>query len=447
MRSDSRSADSVAPVVPMVGSPNLWFTMFCLVHLVVWTLAPALMNHIPPFDSLEGIAWGNMWQLGYDKHPFLAPWFSALFTNFFGVVGWPIYLLGQLSVIVCFLAVWALARAIVDPWQALIAVVLLDGIYYYNESAIDFNPNVLMLPTWALSTVTFYFAVRAQSIRRWIPVGVCAGLAALAKYESAILFVAMIGVLAFTVEGRSSFRSPGFYLAVAAAMLVMSPNLYWMAGHGFAPLHYAMNNLQLEHVAHPDAPRQAASIYTPLLFLLEQAGALSPLLLLYAPLFKWRNRSNALNQFDQRFVLFMAAGPLLITLLFAIVSNATLIARWATPFFSCVGLALVMFIRTELTHRRLLAFFGAVAVVNALMIAHIYWVIFVRPEITHIAPNVAFPGSEIASKLTQDWHARYRRPLKFVAGDRHLLSAICAFSTDKPVPYFRWNEDRNLLGG
>ncbi len=63
------------------------FGWFCVLHVLVWTLVPALMYHNPPKDSLEGIAWGHMWQLGYEKHPFLAPWLTALFTDVFGTVG------------------------------------------------------------------------------------------------------------------------------------------------------------------------------------------------------------------------------------------------------------------------------------------------------------------------------------------------------------------------
>src|SRR5579871_6095602 len=127
---------------------NLFFIV-CLIHLLVWTVLPAIMIHNPPTDSLEGLVWGRLWQWGYPKHPFLAPWLTAFFTDLFHVVGWPIYLIAQLSCIACFWGVWFLAKQLLRPWQALIAAMLLTTVQYYNISAYIFDPNVLMLPMWA----------------------------------------------------------------------------------------------------------------------------------------------------------------------------------------------------------------------------------------------------------------------------------------------------------
>ena len=45
-------------------------------HVIVWTLLPALLSHNLQLDLIEDLALGREWQLGYWKHPPL-PWWVA----------------------------------------------------------------------------------------------------------------------------------------------------------------------------------------------------------------------------------------------------------------------------------------------------------------------------------------------------------------------------------
>ena len=56
-------------------------------------------------------------------------------------------------------AVWLLARDMVGPVQALIAMLALDGIHYYNFSAVKFAHDQMQLPVWALSALFFWHAL------------------------------------------------------------------------------------------------------------------------------------------------------------------------------------------------------------------------------------------------------------------------------------------------
>lgn len=415
---------------------------FCLVHVLVWTLVPALLYHNPPKDSLEGVAWGQMWLLGYEKHPFLAPWLTALATRIFGTVGWPIYFLSQLSVVLAFWGVYRIALPVVGRQKALLSVLLLDGIYYYSVGAIPFNPNVAMLSTWVLAIWSFRSALMRPDIPRWVLAGTCAGIATLAKYESTILFAVMLIVLGLLPEGRRALRTRGFYAGLAAAVVVVSPNLWWLAKHDFGPFHYALNNLNLEHNVYtePGAGATPHGLYPPLMFLLEQLGALVPMVLLYLPFVRWRNRDFTFRTFGRRFVLLMTCGPLLVTLVFAALTNAQLIARWGFPFFSLAGIALVLVFPPELDTRSWRRFVGIWLALLAMEVGGTYWVIFVRPVSTGIAPySIAYPGQVISDYVTARWHEHAGTPLKYIAGDRWTIATISAFSREKPIPYFEAN--------
>ena len=75
---------------------NKYFLLFCLLHLVLWTVAITLFRHTIPFDTAEGFAWGAQWQWGYDKHPLLAPWLTAFVANISGGMRFATYLLSYM---------------------------------------------------------------------------------------------------------------------------------------------------------------------------------------------------------------------------------------------------------------------------------------------------------------------------------------------------------------
>src|SRR5262245_37726190 len=106
-------------------------------HLVVWTLLPILLYRNLQLDLLEDLALGKEWQLGYWKHPPL-PWCAAdLLYRLTGDVR-AVYLLGPLSAVVCLYAVWRLGCETAGRERALIAVLALEGLHFFNFSVVKF---------------------------------------------------------------------------------------------------------------------------------------------------------------------------------------------------------------------------------------------------------------------------------------------------------------------
>ena len=190
---------------------SYWLIAFIFLHVTLWTLAPALTRFTLPMDSMEGALWGRQLEWGYDKNPFMNGWLTALALKIDGHTGWVIYLFSQLSVAICFWAIWQLGKKIVPPLYALIAVLLLEGMQYYNFHAIDFNDNTLELAIWALTALFFYQALVANKIRDWLLTGFFAGLGMMTKYYIAVLLLPMVLLLITTPEGQRQFKKPGLY--------------------------------------------------------------------------------------------------------------------------------------------------------------------------------------------------------------------------------------------
>jgi len=74
--------------------------------------------------------------------------------------------------------------------------------------------------------------------RWWLAAGVFAGLAMLSKYNAAMVLAGAAVAVLTDKAARQELRRPGPWLAVALAVLMFTPVLYWNATHGWASFHY-----------------------------------------------------------------------------------------------------------------------------------------------------------------------------------------------------------------
>src|SRR3981081_1724952 len=156
--------------------PGEAFALFCLGHAALWTLLPATLYPNLPLDLIEALTYGREWQLGYDKLPPLPWWLIEGTYRLFGS-DTALYLVAQVTVVAAFGLVWVLARRLVGPLGALVAVLIAVGLHYLHFPAPNLNHDVIQLPLWALAGVSFHGALRSGRLRDWAGLGVGCWLA------------------------------------------------------------------------------------------------------------------------------------------------------------------------------------------------------------------------------------------------------------------------------
>ena len=62
---------------------NNIFYIFLTIHLLIWTLVPALSNSNLPLDTIEALAWGSNLEWGFNKHPPASAFFAEVFYLIF----------------------------------------------------------------------------------------------------------------------------------------------------------------------------------------------------------------------------------------------------------------------------------------------------------------------------------------------------------------------------
>jgi hypothetical protein len=408
------SLSSVPVLTWIAASPARAFVAFLGLHVAVWTALPALLYPNLPLDLIEALVYGREWQLGYDKLPPL-PWWLVETANLTIGHDFAYYLLAQLAVVAAFAAVYAMARPLVGVLGALVAVLILDGLHYLNYTAAKFNHDVIQLPYWALAGFAFHRSLRGGEISYWLLLGLSVGLAFWAKYFVVVLALPLGLFVLFDRDARKCLATPGPYLALGAALVIMAPHLVWLVSNDFLPFAYAEHRAVLprgwyDHLWHP------------LQFALSQLFFLIPSLLIAMPLF-WPRRGVSDVQpgergdnFDSRIIALLAFGPIATVLVLSAITGRGTVAMWGYPLWMFVGLWLVLAARRAIDQSRL----GRVGlnwaiVFVALALAFIgnYGVL---PQYDHRYRAVFFPGSELGRELSQRYHASTGKAPAYVIG-------------------------------
>jgi 4-amino-4-deoxy-L-arabinose transferase-like glycosyltransferase len=418
--------DNVAVLDRIVAAPGRALAIILVLHTAVWTVLPTLLYANLPLDLIEALTYGREWQLGYDKLPPL-PWW--LVETVYRLAGhdFAYYLLAQAAVVTALWLVFLTAKPIAGPIGALIAVLIVDGLHYFNYTAAKFNHDVIQLPFWALAGFAFHRALRGGWLGHWLLLGLAIGMSLWAKYFVVALAVPLAVFIALDDDARKSLAKPGPYIAAAVALVTMAPHLVWLVQSDFLPFAYA------EHRALPSRGL-IDHVWHPIQFAFGQAFFLVPSALIAMPLFFPRRRGErgGGDAFDRRIVSCLAFGPTVTVLALSAVSGRGTVAMWGYPLFLFVGLWLVLNAPQKfeaLRFRRVLATWAAVFGCLAIAFIANYAVL---PNMDHRYRAVFFPGGDLARELSQRYRAATGRPVIYVIGSMWNGGNVAHYAPDHP---------------
>jgi hypothetical protein len=402
-------------------------------HLVLWTLVPILVCRNLQLDLVEDLALGKEWQLGYWKHPPLPWWLADALYRLTGDVH-SVYLLGPLSAVLAMYFAWRLAGEVTDPVSALVAVLALEGLHFFNFSVVKFAHDQMQLSFWALTGWFAYRAVARARLIDWALAGVFLALAFWSKY-AAVALAGTIGLyLIFDPTARRAWRTPGPYVMAVAFLIVLAPNLGWLIEHDFLPLRYV------------DARAVTAAhwyqyLWFPLQWTAGQVLNLLPVLALVAivcwPLVK---REPGGDAFARRTVTVLALGPFAFTTIAAAILGRLPIAMWGYPLWSFAPLAIVMWFPPAASPERLKRFARLFVLVFAGWLVIYAGDEVLEPLVRDRPKATNFPGRAVAEAITQAWREKTNTPLTYVAqvpraspgAGEFAANNVAVYSPDRP---------------
>ena len=405
---------------------NNVFFIFVSAHLIFWTLIPSLTNHNLPLDTIEALAWGSNLDWGFNKHPPMSAFFPEIFFQIFGSQDWVYYLLSQIFVIISFYYVFKFSNEIFNnKVLALISVLLIEAIYFYNFTTPEFNVNVCQLPFWSL-TVYYSWKIYSGKEIKFLDcflVGLFAAFGFLSKYLFIYLLVSIdllfIYLIFFKKEKKFDFK---YLITIEVFLVVLVPHFIWLYNNDFITITYGLARTGLEQSILLD------HIKFPLIFLLKQMGILIPFFILIWLLVK---KINFKINFKDKNLLFLIAInilPIILMFLTSFFMGSKIRTMWMTPFYLFFGTLFVYLLQVQINLKKLKPF-----IIGFIFFFFLSPVLYAYVSISNDDKRTDYLGKEIAIKTQFAWDQQFNSEINVVLGDEWNAGNLSYHLKSRPV--------------
>lgn len=402
--------------------PRLVVVIVVLCQAVLWLGVAVLFYRSPPGQLATGIAFGREYQVGTDLGPPLTFWLSDIAYRVAGNHVFGVYVVALLCSALALWVIYLLARTIVGGQQAVLAVLLTMTITAFGAPTLEFGPEVLARPLWALLLLHSWQILGQGRRNAWFAWSIEAGLLLLTTPAAAGLLLLIVGFTVSTVQGRRVLRSfdPLFALLVVLALA----------------LPYLIFVMRSDSVGLPALPLLAELSARAWQWLALAGGlllAVAAVLLLVILDASWAGRSDTdapiiyrrpVAPLARDFVYCFAIAPALAGSLIAALFGLPTVFGGGAVTLSMVGLAMVVASGDliYLRRQRLLRMVWAAAVAApAVLVAGSAVVL---PLIGDGELTTSMPARDISRFFVESFERRTSQRLQAVAGDPQLASLV-----------------------
>ena len=423
---------------------NKLFYIFITIHLLIWTLVPALTNNNLPLDTIEKLAWATNLDWGFNKHPPMSVFLVEIFYQIFGAQDWAYYLLSQICIIISFLAVFKFTEDFFkNKVFCLLSVLLLEGIYFYNFTTPEFNVNIALMPFWALTVLFLWKGLKDNKLIDWLLLGLFAGFAFLSKYLFIYLGLAIDIFLIYMIYKKKIDLK--CLVSLIIFIIVLLPHLIWLTDNNYTTITYGLHRTGtdeknfLDHIIHP------------LIYLGKQIGILIPFFLMF--LFLNNRLKTKLNFRDNKLLFLLSINiiPLILIFLTSMVMGVKIRTMWMSPFYLFFGVLFIYIFQSQINLDKLRGF---IAVFFVLFIFSPFAYAYI--SITQTDKRTDYPGKDIAKK---EWN-KFRLNAKssfiheplFVKGDEWIAGNLSyhlqsVSNSIKSRPKWKYSSKGNFICG
>tara|TARA_Y100000817_G_scaffold10672_1_gene8471 strand:+ start:228 stop:1478 length:1251 start_codon:yes stop_codon:yes gene_type:complete len=389
-------------------------------------LIPTLTNHNLPLDTIEALAWGSNLDWGFNKHPPASAFFVEVFYNIFGNKDWAYYFLSQIFVIFSFFIVWKFSYDLLsDKYFALLSVLLLEAIYYFNFTSPEFNVNICQLPFWSL---TVYYSWKIYSkkkieLKECLLLGVFAGIGFLSKYLFVYLLISIKFLFLYSIFIKKDLKYSFQYLLPSIVFLViLTPHLIWLMNNDYITVTYGIHRTGLNELSIIDHFKY------PIVFIGKQIGILIPFFILIFLLISKFKFTLKFNDKKLLFLLGINLLPIIFIFLTSLILGAKIRTMWMTPFYLFIGTLFVYILQSQINIKRIKNFYKVFIFLFLLSpISYAYI------SIDQTNKRTDYPGKEIAKKVQKKWNQEFNLPINVVLGDEWNAGNLSYHLKSRPI--------------
>ena len=401
---------------------NKILTVFLLSHFAIWVLVPSITNHNLPLDTIEALAWGSNLDWGFNKHPPLSAFAVEVFYQIFGSQDWAYYFLSQICVVTSFFVVWKFSEYFFqNKIYSLIAVLLLEGIYFYNYTTPEFNVYVCELAFWALTVYYCWKGFEKNDYASWLLFGFFSGLGVLSHYLFIYLLCALdVFFIYLIINKKINFKC---LISYVPFLLVLLPHLIWLTENNYITITYALHRTGLSE------PNFLDHFIHPLIFLGKQIGILAPFFLMVLLLVAKLKTNFNFKDKKLLFLLTINIIPIILMFLTSMLMGVKVRTMWMTPFYLFFGVLLIYIFQSQINLNKLKYF------VSLFLILFIFSPFaYAYISITQTDKRTDYPGKEHAIEVQKRWDKKFESKINVVLGNEWLAGNLSYHLKSRP----RW---------
>ena len=400
--------------------PNILF-IFLSLHLLVWTLVPSLSNVNLPLDTIEALAWGSNLDWGFSKHPPLSAFVVEVVYKIFGSNDWAFYFLSQVFVVITFFVIFKFSDIFFNNKNlALISILVLEGIYFYNFTTPEFNVNVCQLPFWALSIYFTWRCIEKDKTRDYFLLGLFIGLGILSKYLFIYLVIGIKFLFIYLFFKRKKISLFNIFIPGTVAIIILLPHLQWLINNEYETIFYGLQRAGgigsfFDHLIFP------------LIFTVKQIGILIPFFILFLFLIKKIDFKINFKDFKFVFLFFTTITPILLILFTSMILGVKIRTMWMTPFYLYFGVLFILILRKNILKTKFVKFTTVFLFFSILSPT-----LYLGVSLTNDAKRTDYPGEEIARLVQNKWDKNFNNDIKIVVGDEWAAGNLSYHLNSRP---------------
>jgi 4-amino-4-deoxy-L-arabinose transferase-like glycosyltransferase len=399
-------------------------------YVVLWMLYGVLAKASQDihFDMAELVAWSREPALGYPKHPPLAAWVVRAWFTVFPVADWSYYLLAMTAVAVGLWLAWRLFAEYIDSEKRVLGLALLTLLPFYSFHALKFNPNTLLIPLWAATTLCFLRSFERRSVLWAALAGVCAAASMLGKYWSVFLLAGLALAALIDPRRRVYFRSAAPWVTMAVGAVVLAPHLVWLVHQRFAPFSYAV-------AGHARTFTTAA--YSVFGYLGGAIGYVAVAVGL--ALAAMRPNRAAVHDIlwperpQRRLAAVAFWAPLLLPAVLAPLTSIEITSLWTMSAWTLLPVVLLSSPLVTISRQALLAIVTVALAFPIVMVAAAP-AISLAIHKSGVTPAAAH-SRLLAERVAHEWRQVTNRPLRIVGGNAELAYGVAFYLPDRPTTF------------
>ena len=420
------------------GRPTVVFWAAALAQAALWLIVPSLFYSAPPGEVPMLLAIGHEFRLGSYLGPPQAFWLGEIAFDIAGLFG--VYLLAQICVVVALWAVFTLGRRILGTRHAVLAILLMIGVFAFNWPTPDFGPSVLAMPLWALALLHYWRALGEGARGYWFLLAVDLGLLLLTSYAGLVLLVLFAVFTPQTARGREAFMHAEPWIAIVLLAVVIFPHGAWLY-YSFAPVRAAF-----------EESARSGELAPVLRFALALVASHLGAVVLIVLASGWRlRRDDRAPEIDRAppdragrmFIYFFAIAPALAVLAIAAASGKLGTLERIGPFVLLSALALLVVAgeRVRLYRERAVSMTWLALLAGPPVLAVI--AVVAMPWIFGADLETGQPAGAMGRFFAENYQRRTGKPLPYIAGDERLAAMIALSAPSRPTLFLDQKPERS----